>query len=144
MAARRSSRKRVSRKRRTVRRRSRKRMSRRRVSKKRRVTKRKVVRRKARKARKPTIRGSKYQVFKGSKLKTKTSGQTKGMLMKNKRGKIVSKKSHANGKRVYKQNGLAKWTKAFMKARKNLGIKGFVACKKGTKFYKEAMRLYKA
>jgi len=63
--------------------------------------------------------------------------------MKNKRGKIVSKKSHANGKRVYKKNGLAKWTKAFMQARKNLGIKGFVACKKGTKFYKEAMKIYR-
>jgi len=63
--------------------------------------------------------------------------------MKNKRGKIVSKKANANGKRVYKRNGLAKWTKAFMQARKNLKIKGFVPCKKGTKFYKEAMRLYK-
>merc|ERR1712217_883830 len=44
---------------------------------------------------------------------------------------------------LYKKNGLDKWTKAFMQARKNLGIKGFVACKKGTKFYKEAMKLYR-
>jgi hypothetical protein len=90
-----------------------------------------------------SIRGSKSQVFRGVRLKTKTAGQTKSELMKNKRGKIVSKKSHANGKKVYKKNGLAKWTKAFMQARKNLGLTGFVACKKGTKFYKEAMKIYK-
>merc|ERR1712217_795585 len=103
---------------------------------------RRVVRRR-RKARKVSVRGSKAQVFRGSRMKTKTSGQTKGMLMKNKRGKIVSKKQHARGLRIYKKNGLAKWTKAFMQARKNLGIKGFVACKKGTRFYKEAMKIYK-
>merc|ERR1712029_945334 len=113
-----------------------------RVSRKRRTSRRRVVRRR-RKARKVSIRGSKVQVFRGTKQKTKSSGQTKGMLMKNKRGKIVSKKAHAKGVRTYKKNGLAKWTKAFMQARKNLGLKGFVACKKGTKFYKEAIRLYK-
>ena len=64
--------------------------------------------------------------------------------MKTKSGKIVSKKKFNAGKRAYKKNGLSKWTKAFMQARKNLKLKGFVACKKGTKFYKEAMRLYKA
>merc|ERR1712217_251039 len=116
-------------------------MGRRRVSRKRR-SRRRVVRRR-RKARKVSIKGSKIQVFRGTKQKTKSSGQTKTMLMKNKRGKIVSKKAHAKGLRTYKKNGLAKWTKAFMQARKNLKIKGFVACKKGTKFYKEAMRLYK-
>jgi len=136
-ARRRASRRRVSRKRRTVRRRSR-----RRVSRKRRA-RRRVVRRR-RKARKVSIKGSKVQVFRGTKQKTKSSGQTKSDLMKNKRGKIVSKKSHANGKKVYKKNGLAKWTKAFMQARKNLKITGFVACKKGTRFYKEAMKIYKA
>merc|ERR1719150_2157795 len=136
MAARRA-RRRVSRKRRSVRRRTR-----RRVSKKRRTSRRRVVRRR-RKARKVSIRGSKSQVFRGTKQKTKCSGHTKKMLMKNKRGKIVSKKAHAKGLRTYKKNGLAKWTKAFMQARKNLGLKGFVACKKGTRFYKEAMKLYR-
>merc|ERR1712072_954037 len=136
MAARRA-RRRVSRKRRATRR-----TSRRRVSRKRRTSRRRVVRRR-RKARKVSVRGTKSQVFRGTREKTKTSGQTKGMLMKNKRGKIVSKKSHANGKKVYKKNGLAKWTKAFMQARKNLGLTGFVACKKGTKFYKEAMKIYR-
>merc|ERR1739848_218322 len=114
---------------------------RRRVSRKRR-SRRRVVRRR-RKARKVSIRVSKAQVFGGTRMKTKSSGQTKAMLMKNKRGKIVSKKQHARGVRIYKKNGLAKWTKAFMQARKNLGIKGFVACKKGSKFYKEAMKIYR-
>merc|ERR1739848_735089 len=124
---------------------SRKRRATRRVSRKRRTTRRKrrVVRRR-RKARRVSVRGSRIQVRHGTKQKVKTTGQTKTDLMKNKRGKVVSKKANAAGKRTYKQNGLSKWTKAFMQARKNLKLKGFVACKKGTKFYKEAMRLYKA
>merc|ERR1711978_73800 len=89
-------------------------------------------------------RGSRAQVFKGTRAKVKTTGQTKADLMKSKSGKIVSKKAHSAGKKAYKKNGLGKWTKAFMQARKNLKIKGFVPCKKGSKFYKEAMRLYKA
>jgi len=63
--------------------------------------------------------------------------------MKSKSGKIVSKKAHSAGKKAYKRNGLSKWTKAFMAARKKLGLKGFVACKKGTKFYNETMKLYR-
>merc|ERR1711941_238728 len=133
-----AARRRVSRKRRTTRRRR----TVRRRTRRRRTSRRRVVRRR-RKARKVSIKGSKIQVFRGTKQKTKSSGQTKTELMKNKRGKVVSKKAHANGKKVYKKNGLGKWTKAFMQARKNLGIKGFVACKKGTKFYKEAMRIYR-
>merc|ERR1712091_247782 len=97
--------------------------------------KRRVVRRR-RKARRTSIRGTRQKV--------KTTGQTKSDLMKTKSGKIVSKKKFNAGKRAYKKNGLSKWTKAFMQARKNLKLKGFVACKKGSKFYKEAMRLYKA
>merc|ERR1712110_767764 len=113
-----------------------------RVSRRRRTARRKVVRRR-RRARRVSIRGSRNQVWRGTRQKVKTTGQTKGDLMKNKRGRVVSKKANAAGKRTYKRNGLNKWTKAFMQARKNLGLKGFVACKKGTKFYKEAMRLYK-
>lgn len=63
--------------------------------------------------------------------------------MKNRRGKIVSKKANAAGRRIFKQNGLDKWNQAFMQARKNLKLKGFVACKKGSKLYNEAMRLYR-
>merc|ERR1719225_1087991 len=134
MAARRTSRRRTTRRRRVTRR----------GSRKRRTTRRKRVVRRRRKARRTSVRGSRAQVWKGTRQKVKTTGQSKSELMKNKRGKIVSKKANAAGKRIYKKNGLGKWTKAFMQARKNLGLKGFVACKKGTKFYKEAMRLYKA
>merc|ERR1739844_122184 len=101
-----------------------------------------VVRRR-RKSRRVSIRGSRAQVFNGTRQKVKNTGQKKADLMKSKTGKIVSKKANAAGKRAYKRNGLSKWTKAFVQARKNLGLKGFVACKKGSKFYKEAMRLYK-
>merc|ERR1711879_1056094 len=65
-----------------------------------------------------------------SRAKVKNTGQTKTDLMKTKSGKIISKKKFAAGKKAYKKNGLSKWTKAFMQARKNLGLKGFVACKK--------------
>merc|ERR1711997_772325 len=124
-----------------------KRVSKRRVSRKKRVTrrkrtKRKVVRRK-RKARRVSIRGSKQQVWRGSRLKARNTGYQKKDFMQNKRGRIISKKAHSAGMRAYKRNGLSKWTKAFVQARKNLKLKGFVACKKGTAFYKEAMRLYK-
>merc|ERR1711915_1142094 len=102
MGARRVSRRRVSRKR-----------TARKVSRKRRTSRRRVVRRR-RKARKAPIRGTRSQVFRGTRLKVKTTGQTKSDLMKNRRGKIVSKKANAAGKRVYKRNGLGKWTKAFM------------------------------
>merc|ERR1712025_68656 len=116
--------------------------TRRRVVRRRRTTRRRrVVRRRRRRV---SVRGSRSQVFRGTKLKVKTTGHTKADLMKSKSGKIVSKKAHSAGKKAYKRNGLNKWTKAFMQARKNLKIKGFVACKKGTKFYKEAMKIYKA
>merc|ERR1712154_476981 len=118
-------------------------VSRRRVSRKRRTSRKKRVVRRRRKARKVSVRGTRNQVFRGTRQKVKTTGQTKDDLMKNKRGRVVSKKANAAGKRTYKRNGLVKWNKAFMQARKNLSLKGFVACKKGSAFYKEAMRLYK-
>merc|ERR1719384_238844 len=103
MAARRASRKRVSRRRVSRRRVSRRRVSRRqRVSRRRRVTRRKrVVRR--RKARKVSVRGTRAQVYRGTRQKVKTTGQTKDDLMKNRRGKIVSKKANAAGRRIFKQ-----------------------------------------
>merc|ERR1712050_551617 len=109
----------------------------------RRRTRRKKVVRRSRKARKVSVRGTRGQVFRGTRQKVRTTGQTKDDLMKNKRGRIVSKKANAAGKRTFKRNGLGKWNKAFMQARKNLGLSRFVACKKGTAFYKEAMRLYR-
>merc|ERR1719471_1177743 len=64
-------------------------------------------------------------VFSGRKEKT-ASGLKKSDLMKNKAGKIVSKKNSANGKKQFAKNGLKKWADACKKARKELGLKGFV------------------
>merc|ERR1711951_263672 len=102
--------------------------------------KRVVRRRKARKL----VRGTRAQVWRGTRAKVKSTGQTKNDLMKTKSGKIISKKAYKAGQKAYKRNGLSKWTKAFMQARKNLKLTGFVACKKGSKLYKEAMKIYKA
>merc|ERR1712060_209460 len=63
-------------------------------------------------------------VFRGSKEKT-ASGLTKSMLHKNKRGKIVSKKQAAAGKKAFKN--IASWVKALSTARKSMNITGFVA-----------------
>merc|ERR1719331_45406 len=77
--------------------------------------------------------GTKSQVLKGLKLKTK-GGMKASDLMKNKDGKVVSKKKHLQGKKAYEKH-LAKWSEACSKARKELGLKGFVAIKKGSVFY---------
>merc|ERR1719155_243244 len=65
---------------------------------------------------------------------------TKSDLMKNKNGRIVSKKQSANGKKAYAH--IKGWTVAVQKARKALGVKGFVAIKKGTPLYKKAKELF--
>merc|ERR1719440_1255217 len=82
---------------------------------------------------------AKSVVFRGTKAKTQ-SGLTKGDLVKNKRGKIVTKKQVAAGKKAYSH--IKGWTVACQKARKALGIKGFVAIKKGSALYKKAKELY--
>merc|ERR1712193_74662 len=69
-------------------------------------------------------------VFHGNKEKT-LSGMTQGDLMKNSRGKIVSKKASAAAKKRF-ATGLKPWMVAVQKARKALGLKGFVAIKKGS------------
>merc|ERR1712187_1026834 len=67
---------------------------------------------------------AKSLVFRG--FREKTSGGLKSeALMKNKRGKVVSKRASAAGKRSYKAIG--KWTEAVNKARKALSLTGFVA-----------------
>merc|ERR1719194_343168 len=47
------------------------------------------------------------------------------MLMKNKRGKVVSKRQSAAGKRKFHQ--IKHWVDAIMKTRASLGLRGFVA-----------------
>merc|ERR1711988_45707 len=78
---------------------------------------------------------AKAVVFLGLGSTTKTSsGFKKGDLMKNQRNKVVTKKQHAAGKKAYKN--IKAWTTACSKARKDLGLKGFVAIKKGSALYK--------
>merc|ERR1719182_192519 len=77
----------------------------------------------------------KVLVFRGSKEKT-IGGLQKSDLIKNKHGRIVSKKASLRAK---KNSG---WTTAIQKARKALGLKGFVAIKKGSDLYKKAKELY--
>merc|ERR1719446_592369 len=59
-----------------------------------------------------------------------------GKISKTKGGKIVSSKKSALGKKN-------KWIAAVNKARKALGVKGFVVIKKGSALYKKAKSLYK-
>merc|ERR1712072_556130 len=84
----------------------------------------------------------KSSVWRGTKVKT-SSGLKKSDLHKSKSGKIVSKKSTAAGKKAFAKNGLGKWLAAVKSARKQHGIKGFKAIKKGSAFYKTALALYK-
>merc|ERR1711924_539115 len=82
---------------------------------------------------------AKLVVFRGNKTAT-VGGLTKASLTKNKNGKMVSKKASANGKKAYAR--IKGWTVAVTKARKELGIKGFLAVKKGTPLYKKAKEFY--
>ena len=84
-------------------------------------------------------------VWAGRKEKTAT-GLNKESLMKNKRGKVVSKKASVVGRRNYKH--IAMWGECVAKARKELGITGFVALNGqtsiGKAFYAKAKALYEA
>eukprot|EP00493_Phyllostaurus_siculus_P017357 UN17624 len=62
----------------------------------------------------------------------KTTGGDKASLMKTKRGRIVTKAKSKAGHKAYKRNGLSKWTKAFMQARKEFGaVTGFQVLQEG-------------
>merc|ERR1712060_623188 len=67
---------------------------------------------------------AKASVFSGRKQKTQ-SGLTKDGLIKNKSGKVVSKKSSARAKRAYNKT-IKAWADAVKAARKALGVVGFV------------------
>merc|ERR1711904_675785 len=69
-------------------------------------------------------RFAKVLVFRGTKVKT-VGGLTADKLIKNKRGKIVSKRKSAAGKRSYAN--IKPWTEAFIAARKALHVQGFHA-----------------
>mmetsp|Transcript_71963 Transcript_71963/g.114085 ORF Transcript_71963/g.114085 Transcript_71963/m.114085 type:complete len:130 (+) Transcript_71963:80-469(+) len=67
---------------------------------------------------------AKSVVLRGKKDKT-VGGLTRENLMRNKRGKVVSKKSSAFGKRAYKN--IQDWVSSVVAARKALQVTGFVA-----------------
>jgi len=98
---------------------------------------------KTRKAMKKSViakgKRARASVFRGSKVRT-SSGLRKSDLMKAKTGKIVSKKLHAAGKKAYKN--IKPWNTALRKARKALGVKGFLAVRKGSLLYEKAKAIY--
>mmetsp|Transcript_117518 Transcript_117518/g.230567 ORF Transcript_117518/g.230567 Transcript_117518/m.230567 type:complete len:154 (-) Transcript_117518:180-641(-) len=81
---------------------------------------------KAKRVSKKVARGrmARYMVLKGSREKT-VGGLTQEALMKNKRGKVVSKRASANGKMRFKN--IEGWLDSVMEARKALHVSGFVA-----------------
>eukprot|EP00927_Polykrikos_kofoidii_P080271 TRINITY_DN77141_c0_g1_i1.p1 TRINITY_DN77141_c0_g1~~TRINITY_DN77141_c0_g1_i1.p1 ORF type:complete len:194 (+),score=46.00 TRINITY_DN77141_c0_g1_i1:67-582(+) len=90
-------------------------------------------------------RMAKALVLRGSKEKT-VSGLTSDMLMKNKRGKVVSKRASAAGSRRYRQ--IEGWVDALMAAREALNFRGFVAINgkslQGKALYVKSKALYNA
>merc|ERR1712224_638617 len=85
-------------------------------------------------------RRAKSLVFSGARVKT-SGGLTKADLIRNKNGKIVSKKQQAAGKKAY--NNIKAWATAVSKARKSLALKGFVPIKKGTPLYTKTKSFYR-
>jgi hypothetical protein len=85
--------------------------------------------------------GSRKSVLAGKKIKTKT-GLTKDQLVKNKVGNICSRAKNAIGYKHFKN--IEKWVNALKTARRELGLTGFVAVKRGTEYYNKTMSLYLA
>merc|ERR1719188_303733 len=90
---------------------------------------------------------AKSSVFRGSKEKT-VGGLTKANLVKNKGGRVVSKKASQASKKAWAGSKLQKWSKACSQARKALGINGFAAVggktAQGKALYAKAKAIYKA
>ena len=88
---------------------------------------------------------AKAVVLRGSKEKT-SGGLTAGDLFKNKRGKVVSKKASAAGKKRFQASALKKWTASVQAARKALNVSGFVAINgksaQGKALYAKAKAMY--
>merc|ERR1719346_605318 len=68
---------------------------------------------------------AKALVFHGRREKT-AGGLTSASLMRNKRGKIVSKRASACGKRIFARS-IEPWVSAVVAARQALHMSGFVA-----------------
>merc|ERR1712039_623527 len=71
-------------------------------------------------------RMAKALVLRGSKAKT-SGGLTKADVMKNKQGKLVSKKRSSLMRKRFHGSTIERWVKALSSARKALSISGFVA-----------------
>merc|ERR1719420_2034720 len=83
--------------------------------------------------------GSRRQVWNGTRTYTK-GGLVKSQLIKNKNGRIVSKKAASS-----KHNTTNKWMAACKQARAALNITGFVTMNKGAQgvaLYKKTKELY--
>merc|ERR1712093_157063 len=85
---------------------------------------------------------AKHLVFKGTKEKT-VSGLTKDDIIRNKAGKLVSRKKSALGKKF---DRVKNWRESFMKARAAMGVRGFVAMNgqtaQGKALYAKTRSLY--
>merc|ERR1711988_643244 len=79
-------------------------------------------------------RFAKVLVLRGTKEKT-TGGLTASSLIKNKHGRVVSKKASLHSRKNA-------WILAVKAARSALKIKGFCAIKKGTPLYTKAKELF--
>lgn len=88
--------------------------------------------------------GSKLQVFRGTKAKT-TGGLMKDSLVRNKHGRVVSKRLSENGKERFQKN-LRPWKEACMEARAAFNSKGFIAFNgkslQGKALYAKAKAIY--
>mmetsp|Transcript_82020 Transcript_82020/g.228610 ORF Transcript_82020/g.228610 Transcript_82020/m.228610 type:complete len:152 (+) Transcript_82020:96-551(+) len=96
----------------------------------------------------PTVAKGRYAkvlVLRGTRKKT-TGGLTAESLMRNKRGKVVSKRASAAGKRAFKN--VESWLEAVMSAREALHVRGFVAINgrslQGKALYVKTKALYHA
>merc|ERR1719310_451515 len=84
----------------------------------------KIMKRKKRVSKIARGKLAKSRVLRG--LKEKTSGGLRAdALMRNKQGKVVSKRASANGKRAFKY--VEQWVEAHQTARSELRVSGFVA-----------------
>merc|ERR1719284_1319596 len=79
---------------------------------------------KAMKAKKVSViargKGARARVLSGSKQKT-GSGMTKDKLMRNKAGKVVSKKASAAARKKWEKNGLKAWADAVKEGAQGVG-----------------------
>merc|ERR1719498_1528590 len=79
---------------------------------------------------------AKARVFRGSKAKT-VGGLKKADLVKNRQGKVVSRKASNRAKNSKSGKKIVAWSRAFVAARKALGVKGFKPCKRVPPFTKK-------